>query len=77
MATIEDIKKLAIEKKMPKRGLDDMIRQLSADHPDGHIDNMQYLYLCAYIDRQAEYWEYVRGFLKKSREERAERKKEG
>lgn len=77
MATVDDIAKYAAEKGMPKRGLDDMIQRLRAEHEDGHIDDMLYHMLCAEIDRQAEFWEGMRGFLEQRRAERAGRKKEG
>lgn len=72
MPTIEDIEKYAKEKKMPKRGLDDMIQRLRAEH-DEHIDDQLFFLLCAEIDRRAEFWKGVRDFLKKRI---AERKKE-
>ena len=75
MATIEDIAKYAQEKRMPKRGIDDMIQRLQAEHADGHIDDMLFCELRAYIDRQAEYWEGMRRFLEKRREEMEGRKK--
>lgn len=75
MPTIEELEKYAKEKKMPKRGLDDMIQRLRAEYEDGHIDDMLYHMLCAEIDRLAEYWEGMRRFLEKRREERAGRKK--
>lgn len=75
MKTIEDVAKYAREKRMPERGLDDMIQRLQAEHADGHIDDMLYHMLCAEIDRRADFWDGVRGFLEKRREERAGRKK--
>jgi len=67
--TVEDVKKYAIEKRMPKRGIDDMIRRLSAEHGDQISDEL-YCLLCAEIDRKAGYWESVRSFLEKRSEER-------
>lgn len=73
MPTIEDIKKYAMEKRMPRRGLDDMIQRLRRDHPDGNIDDMLYHMLCAEIDRRAEFWDGMRDFLEKRRAERAKK----
>ena len=75
MKTIEDVAKYAREKRMPERGIDDMVQRLGREYPDGHIDDMLYHMLCAEIDRRAEYWEGMRRFLEKRREERAGRKK--
>lgn len=72
--TIEDIKKHAIEKGMPKRALDDMVQRLNADHPDGVVDDMMGHLLLAEIDEKAEFWDGVRGFLGWSRKVREERK---
>lgn len=71
--TIKDIENYAKEKKMPKRGLDDMIQRLRAEHGEC-VDDMLGAVICAEIDRKAGYWEYVRGFLEMRRAER-ERKK--
>lgn len=73
--TVEDIKKYAIEMRMPKRAIDDMVQQLNAEHPDGVVGDMESLALLAYIDRSAEYWEGVRDFLDWSKKERDERKR--
>lgn len=72
--TVEDIKKYATEKGMPKRALDDMVQRLSADYPDGVIDDMTGHLLLAEIDRKAEFRDGVRGFLDWSRKAREERK---
>ena len=78
MKAIEEVEKHAREKRMPERGLDDMIRRLRAEHEDGYIDDMLYHELCAYIDKQAVFWEGMRGFLERRREERTGgAKKEG
>lgn len=73
--TVEDIKKYAIEMRMPKRAIDDMVQRLNAEHPDGVVGDMESLALLAYIDRSAEYWEGVRDFLDWSKKERDERKR--
>lgn len=72
--TIEDIKKHAIEKGMPKRALDDTVQRLNADHPDGVVDDMMGRLLLAEIDEKAEFWDGVRGFLGWGRKAREERK---
>lgn len=72
--TVEDIKKYAIEKRLPKRAVDELVQRLSEDYP-GDIDNRLYLILLAEIDRSAEYWEGVRHFLDWSKKEREERKR--
>lgn len=72
--TVEDIKKYAIEKRMPKRAIDDMVQRLSAEYP-GDIDDWVAHLLLAEIDRSAEYWGGVRGFLNWSREEREKRRR--
>ena len=72
--TVEDIKKHAIEKGMPKRALDDMVQRLNADHPDGVVDDMMGHLLLAEIDEKAEFWAGVRGFLDWSRKARDARK---
>ena len=69
MPTIEELEKYAKEKKMPKRGLDDMIQRLRAEH-DEHIDDQLFSLLCAEIDRGAEFWKGVRDFLKNGIAER-------
>ncbi len=71
---IEDIKKHAIENGMPKRAIDDMVQRLNADYPDGVVDDITGHLLLAEIDRKAEFWDGVRGFLDWSREVREERK---
>lgn len=71
--TIKEIEDYAKEKKMPLRGREDMIRRLRAENGDS-IDDMLGSMICAEIDRKAGYWEAVRDFLEKRREER-ERKK--
>lgn len=75
--TVEEIKKYAIEKGMPKRALDDMVQRLNADYPDGVVDDMTGHLLLAEIDRKSEFWDEARHFFdwsRKVREERKERK---
>ena len=72
--TVEDIKKYAMEKRMPKRGLDDMVRWLNAEYPDGAVDDIVGHTLLSNIDRSAGYWESVRHFLDWSRKEREARR---
>lgn len=74
--TIEEIRKYADEKGMPKKGTADMCKRLEADYKDGNVDDMEAAYLCTYIDRQSEYWKEFRRFLDFSREERAKRREE-
>lgn len=73
--TVEDIKRYAIEKRWPKRAIDDMVQRLSAEYPGDIDDRMTHL-LLAEIDRSAEYWEGVRNFLDWSRAEREKRRRE-
>ena len=74
--TIEEIRKYAVEKGFPKRGLADMCKRLEADYKDGNVDDMYAIYLCNYIDEQAAYWDRVRKFIDTNREERAKRRGE-
>ena len=74
--TIDEIRKYAEEKGFPKKGIADMCKRLEADYKDGNVDDMYAIYLCNYIDGQAEYWKGVREFIDKNREERAKRREE-
>ena len=73
--TVEDIREYAIEKRMPKRAVDDMVQRLNAEYPGG-IDDMVAHLLLAEIDRKAEFWGGVRSFLDWSKEEREKRRRE-
>ena len=72
--TVEDIRKYAIEKRMPKRAVDDMVQWLSAEYPDGVVEDIAGQMLLADIDIRAEYWEGVRQFLDWSKREREKRR---
>ena len=72
--TIEDIRKHATEKGMPKQAIDDMVRRLNVDYPDGAVDDMTGHLLLAEIDEKAEFWDGVRGFLDWSRKAKETRK---
>ena len=72
MKAIEDVAKYAREKRFPKRVIDDMIQSLLAENGE-YIDDDLYYMLCDYIDGRAEYWDGVRDFLRKQKEERDRR----
>lgn len=71
--TIKEIENYAKEKKVPKRGLDDMIKNLRAQYGE-EIDDMTALLICSYIDGWAEHCGMVRNFLENRRKERKEKK---
>lgn len=73
--TVEEIKKYAIEKGMPKRARDDMVQRLRADYGED-VDDMMGHMILAEIDQKSEFWDGVRGFLDWSREEREKRRRE-
>ena len=71
--TVEDIKKYAIEKGLPRRTVEVLVQRLREDFPDG-LDDMRGRLFLAEIDREAEFWAGARGFLDWSRKVREERK---
>jgi hypothetical protein len=73
--TVEDIKKYAIEKGMPKRALEDMVQRLRADYGED-VDDMVAHMLLAEIDEKSKFWAGVRNFLDWSRAEREKRRRE-